>query len=264
MTTITSVSTLVLLLTSLIHANGLNLINQTQIKNFLQEIYYQPYQEFSRDALLFRYPNFDSWKRPADKPITIAIQVGHLMIDQLPLELRQLAQGGGARRGTLKEVDINNDIAKQAARVLTQYGYKVELLPSLIPDSYNADVFVSIHANAGDANTSGFFMGGPAVDYSEKNKSLKWSLIQEYASSTGMMYLDRTSENIKFYYAFNWSKFKHTIFPKTPAILIETGNMNNLNDLIALTLHRDRMAEGIANGIRAFLQQTHTSPEDFE
>ena len=263
MTTITSTSTLILLLTSLIHANSLNLISSQKINDFLQEIYFQPYAEFSKDALYLRYPEINSWKRPQGQ-LTIALQVGHLLEDELPLELRQLAKGGGAKKGLVKEVEFNQNIVQRVSRILISKGYKVQTISALVPPSYYADVFISVHANSAPKSVSGFMISTPLIDYSEKGKELKWALIQEYASSTGMMYLDQPSDRMTSYYSFNWSRFKRTIHPKTPAVIIETGNMNNPNDLVNLTLRDNKIAEGIANGIISFLQHTYTPPEGFE
>ncbi len=75
--------TKILLLLSLLNSQGI--INEETFLNILSEIYYQPYPEFSREALYFRFPNFDNFQKPTTTKI--AIQVGHLVEENLPPEL---------------------------------------------------------------------------------------------------------------------------------------------------------------------------------
>jgi N-acetylmuramoyl-L-alanine amidase len=243
--------TKILLLLSLLNSQGI--INEETFLNILSEIYYQPYPEFSREALYFRFPNFDNFKKPTTTKI--AIQVGHLVEEEnLPPELLKISKIGAVVNG-IKEVEINKNIAIKIKEKLEKEGYQVEILPAIIPPSYYADVFVAIHANSADKLTSGFMVSTPFKDYSEKAHILKRNIIREYKKATGMNFIAKVTQNMTHYYAFNWSKFKRSIHPKTPAVIIETGNMRNDDDLRILLENSDMVATGISNGIIKFLKE---------
>ncbi|GIW65966.1 MAG: hypothetical protein KatS3mg094_485 [Candidatus Parcubacteria bacterium] len=237
----------------LLTLNNYQFINENQFFDILSEIYYQPYPEFSKKALYFRFPDFDNFIEPTNTEI--AIQIGHFIEEnQLPFELRKVSKVG-AIVNEIKEVDINKNIAYRIKEILQQYGYeKITILPAIIPQDYYASVFISLHSNKADKFTSGFMVSTPFKDYSGLAKKLKSILIKEYSSSTGLQFIDKVTTNMTHYYAFNWSRFKRTIHPKTPAVIIEMGNINNQNDLNLLINNQDKIAQGIANGIKIFLE----------
>lgn len=232
-----------------------NIQGSDELIKKLSEIYFQPFPEFSKEALYFRFPDFDNWKRP-EGPIKIAIQIGHYLESDPPKELTKISRTG-AVLSSLKEVDINNLIAKEVKKILEGRGYNVELLPAVIPEAYYADAFVAIHANSTDENVSGFMISTPFVDYSGKAFKLKDALIEEYKKATGFNFIDEFTSNMTHYYAFNWSRYKHSIHPKTPAVIIEMGNMRNQKDLLFLVLGYYKVAEGIANGIEKFIKENY-------
>ncbi len=266
--------TLILLVASLLRANNLGIINNNQLDRTLAELYFQPYPEFSREALAFRFPNFDHFIRPAG-PLRVTIQVGHLLNadaptaissagsaatsvtadEVLPLELSQLGRHGGAQVGTLREVEINRAVAEQVRRRLTERGYQVTVLSAVIPAEHYADAFIAIHADANNPDLSGFLISTPAVDYSGRGDQLREAIADHYWRATDLLRLPYASEAMTHYYAFNWSHFKHALHPATPAIIIEVGNLNNLNDLAALTLRQDQVAQGIVDGLETFFHQ---------
>jgi len=59
---------LIKLMAILLTFNQANLLSEEKILQMLNEIYFQPYPEFSRQALYYRFPDFDKWQRP-DAPI---------------------------------------------------------------------------------------------------------------------------------------------------------------------------------------------------
>lgn len=243
----------ILLLLSILNTS--QIIDDSQLLNALSELYYQPYPEFSKEALYFRFPNFDQFQKPTTTKI--ALQVGHLIEQELPLELRKLARGGGAIVNNIKEVDINKNIAYRIKEILERDGYNVDILPAIIPQDYYADVFIALHANSADELTSGFMISTPYKDYSQKARKLKKILIQEYQKETGLSFINKVTENMTHYYVFNWSRFKRTIHPKTPAVIIEMGNMRNENDLNILLNNQDKVALGIVNAIKIFLSENN-------
>jgi N-acetylmuramoyl-L-alanine amidase len=252
---ITDYKNLIVFLTTLITLYSQGLINDQSLLDILSEIYYQPYPEFSKEALYFRFPNFDHFPKPTTTKI--AIQIGHLIEENLPWELRNLAQGGGAIVENIKEVEINKNIAYKVKDLLEKEGYQVEILSAIIPPEYYADVFIALHANSTAKSISGFMISTPYKDYSQKADKLKKFLIKEYQKETGLDFLDYTTPQMTFYYAFNWSKFKRAIHPKTPAVIIEMGNMQNINDLNLLLNQPEKIAQGIAKGIILFLKNVN-------
>lgn len=116
----------------LLNANYSGLITQENLKKFLDEIYFQPYPDFSIQALYHRIPDFNNWQK-AEGPIKIGIQIGHLLEEELPFELRNLDTDGGAQLGSLKEVEINKLIAYQVKKLLEEKGYQVEILSAILP-----------------------------------------------------------------------------------------------------------------------------------
>ncbi|GIW66346.1 MAG: hypothetical protein KatS3mg095_0244 [Candidatus Parcubacteria bacterium] len=234
--------------------NSAQVIDENQLINALSEIYYQPYPEFSKQALYFRFPDFDNFKKPTTTKI--AIQIGHLINEEeLPLELKKVSKVG-AVISNIKEVDINKGVGYKIKEILERDNYNVEILTAIIPQNYYADVFISIHSNSAGEFTSGFMISTPFKDYSGLANKLKSILIKEYSKETGLNYINKTTTNMTHYYAFNWSKFKRTIHPKTPAIIIEMGNMRNKNDLNILLNSQDKIAQGIAKAIKIFLKET--------
>lgn len=279
MTLVKAPLTLIILVASLLRANNLGLIDNNQLERTLAELYFQPHSEFSREALIHRFPNFDHFVRPAG-PLTVTIQVGHLLPQGLseqattesvpppsngagtfdvPLELQNLGRHGGAKVGSLREVDLNQAVAERIRSLLIERGYRVNLLPAIIPAEHYADAFIAIHADLNDSTLSGFLISEPAVDYSGRGEQLSETIARHYWKSTGLLRLPYASEAMTRYYAFNWSHFKRAIHPATPAVIIELGNLNNVNDLTVMTIKRERVAKGIADGIQAFLRNSSIS-----
>ena len=92
------------------------------------------------------------WRRPPGPP-SVAIQVGHLDIADSPDELKSLREDTGAEYGSIKEVDVNQNIASLVAQDLRQDHISVTILPATIPPGFYADAFVAIHAD-GNVDTS--------------------------------------------------------------------------------------------------------------
>src|ERR687887_139923 len=70
-------------------------------------------------------------------------QVGHWHIDELPDELRRLTGQTGTSWGGVAEWQVNLDVANRVAAILRGRGYVVDVLPTSIPPSYLADVFLA-------------------------------------------------------------------------------------------------------------------------
>ncbi len=246
---------LINILTLLALLSSANVFNIDELILKLSEIYIQPFPEFSKEALYFRFPNFDNWERP-EGPIKIGIQIGHWIKENPPIELKRISKTG-AVISSLKEVDINYLIGSEVKNILESKGYKVELLPAVVPPEYYADAFIAIHANSTDKKVSGFMISTPFIDYSGKAFKLKDSIIESYSKYTNLQFIDEFTSNMTHYYAFNWSKYKHAIHPKTPAVILEMGNMQNQKDLLILILGYKNVAQGIAEGVDKFIKENY-------
>ncbi|MBD2463225.1 N-acetylmuramoyl-L-alanine amidase [Oscillatoria sp. FACHB-1407] len=158
--------------------------------------------------------------------------------------------------GGLREVDIVLPISLQVASLLEQQGVQVvltrredrdlDLAPRVqIAERANADLFVSIHANA-------ISMSRPDVNgletyyYSPQGGRLAQVIHNTLVRETGMN--DRGVRRARFYVIRNTSM---------PAVLIETGFVTGAQDarLLRDPNFRSQMAVAIARGILQYIQQ---------
>jgi hypothetical protein len=156
--------------------------------------------------------------------------------------------------GNLNERDTVAVIADLVLARLESEGIEVELLPATVPPGYVADAFVSIHAD-GNPNRSvgGFKIAGPRRDYSGRSSALVEALYDSYASSTNLDTDPSISRRMTAYYAFNWPRYEHAVHPYTPSVIVETGFLTNATDRSIIVDRPELAAEGIANGILAYL-----------
>lgn len=158
-----------------------------------------------------------------------------------------------------KEWKLNQRIATRTVRVLKALGHNVLRVddPSGVLDvslanrvkaanSFEADLYISIHHNAGIGGKRG---GGTEVyHYSDKQKREEqaWNLYNAITSRTHLVG-NRSKKVIKngFYV------LKHTM---CPAFLIENGFMDSLDDLpiIKTDIHADRTVSGIVDFVQHF------------
>ncbi|NTV63804.1 MAG: N-acetylmuramoyl-L-alanine amidase, partial [Oscillochloris sp.] len=197
---------------------------------------------------------------PTPRPVGVAprvgLQVGHLNASELPEELARFRTSTGARYGDTSEAELNEDIARRVQALLEAEGVAVDLLPATIPPDYDADAFVSIHA---DGSTSGAARGWKLATpwrASQASRQLAAAVAATYGSATGLPEdVGGVTINMRGYYAFNNRRHDHAIATTTPAILIETGFMTSATDREVLFGQPDRAARGISQGILAYLAQ---------
>lgn len=163
---------------------------------------------------------------------------------------------GAVGIGGLREVTVVNDVSMRVASILQQRGVQVvltrnpgqfvDLAPRVsIAERADADLFVSIHANA-------ISMSRPEVNGAEtyyyssaQGRQLAQSIQQAILQYTGMG--DRGVREARFYVLRNTSM---------PSALVETGFVTGAQDAPRLNnpAFRARMAEAIALGILNYLQ----------
>lgn len=182
--------------------------------------------------------------------IKIALQVGHWKTEQSPAELADLRKSFGATSGTIHEWQINYAIARKTADILKSNGFAVDILPTMIPTQYQADIFIAIHADQNaDSHLSGFKAAGAANDKTGKASILANVLETEYVITTGMSKDSHITRNMTDYYAFNHQKFKHAINDRTIGVIVENGFLTNPVDQHMLLNYPEIPARGLANGI---------------
>ena len=152
----------------------------------------------------------------------------------------------------LQEVDINLQLSRRVAHILRERGYRVEVLAEYSPklNGYEAAVLLSIHSDSCVEGLSGFKvarMTHSAVP--EMEDELVQALYNAYALATGLEpHLNTVTEDMREYHALR------RIAAGTPGAIIECGFMGG--DRRLLTQEQDRVAEGIANGLESFLEQS--------
>jgi len=192
----------------------------------------------------------------APGPPRVGIQVGHWQRNNLPAELAGLTSSTGAIAGGVTETEVNLAVAQRVVAQLEAKGVVVDLLPVAVPVDYLADVFISIHAD-GSENTAarGYKMAAPRRDFSGKASALLGALEASYGVATGLPHdADGVTRRMSAYYAFNWRRYDHAIHPQTPAVIVEMGFLTNATDRSFLTTQTAVVANGIADGVLAYLE----------
>jgi len=158
----------------------------------------------------------------------------------------------------LEEVEINLDVAERTVGLLRRAGYRVDLLAEFDPalEGYEADVFLSIHADSCVEGVSGFKIARlPDSRVAEKADRLVDALYREYADVTDLEpHVHTITYDMREYHAF------HEISPETPGAIIEVGFMGE--DRYLLTRRPDLAARGIARGIIAYLREERELEEN--
>lgn len=160
--------------------------------------------------------------------------------------------------GGHREVDINYNVAELTRQLLQAEGIKVDLLKEFDEqlDGYQANALISIHADTCEylpENATGFKLAETVENKRpEQAARLTACLKNRYATTTGLRYDHRLTEDMTSYHAFR------EVHANTPAVIIETGFMNQDRDL--LTKEPEKVARGIAEGILCYLNREEITP----
>jgi N-acetylmuramoyl-L-alanine amidase len=184
----------------------------------------------------------------------VGIQAGHWRVEELPEEQYRLRDSTGARYGSLREVDLNLEVARRVADLLRASGARVDLLPARVPAGYRADVFVAVHADGAYRPVARGWKAATPWRASEAARRLREALAGTYPRFTGLPE-DRfgTTSYMRGYYAFSPHRYEHAIDPRTPAVILEMGFITVREDREALFGDPQAAALGIAAGILRFL-----------
>lgn len=188
-------------------------------------------------------------------PVRVGIQVGHLDAADDPQELAALRVSTGAEVAGLREVDVNEAVARALAGLLEAKGVRVDLIPSTPPPGYHADLFLALHADSNaDSSRRGY---KSAFFHPQRNRFdplLKADIDRAYLSLSGLPSdAVNVSGDMDYYYAFNFRRYRHSVSPATPGLIVELGYLSNPSDRTFLR-HPKRVAAALARGILTYLE----------
>ena len=158
-----------------------------------------------------------------------------------------------------REVDINYTIADLTRQYLQTEGVDVDLLKEFDDylDGYQSNALISIHADTCEYIPelgTGFKIAEAADNKRPEQAARLMACLQNrYAAATGLRYDHRITPDMTSYHAFG------EIDPNTPAVIIETGFMNQDREL--LTKNPSLVARGIAAGIMCHLNREEITLE---
>lgn len=190
-------------------------------------------------------------------PLRVGLQVGHWKIEDHPDEQARLRKFSGAYYGGYDEWEINIVIAELVQEQLEAAGVLVDLLPATVPVGYQADAFISLHADGvtgPQARTRRGWKVATPFRASQASEALAAALSQTYPAATGLPDDPQgASYDMRAYYAFASYRYWHSIAPTTPAVIIECGFMTHPSDRELLFNNPQAIAKGIANGVLRYL-----------
>ena len=206
-------------------------------------------------------PTPADWKPPPG-PVRIALQAGHWRAHEAPRELSRLRGNGTSWQG-LAEWEVNLEIARAAAAMLEEMGYLVDILPAVVPPSYRAHLFISIHADGSlDPQASGFRVAAPRRDATGRAPDIAARLRESYGSATGIRQLPTVTRRMRNYYAFNFRRYEHALHPMTIAVIIETGFLTSARDREVIVDRPELAARGIVEGVASYPLTPPPGPAD--
>lgn len=184
----------------------------------------------------------------------VGLQVGHWKVTELPPELDALHTASGAYYSGYDEWEVNFIVAELLIPLLETQGITVELLPATVPPGYQADLFLSLHADGVNADIAhlrqGWKIEAPLLA-SPASLQARQAFLDVYPTITGQPYDHRTGLNLNMraYYPFLWFRYQHTIAPTTPAVLLEMGFLTHPADRVFFFEQPEVLARAIAASI---------------
>ena len=187
------------------------------------------------------------------KPIKVGIQIGHWKVSEHP-EITALHTRTGGEANGVSELEINLAVGNIIKKQLKPYGITVELLPATIPPKYEADLFISLHADSvSNPQRRGYKSAYFEPLRNDFDKLLQEHIDKAFLTNTHLPSDDsNVSSDMYEYYAFNKQRFRHVIAPGTPGLIVEMGYISNAKDIIFLKDSK-RPATAISKGIVSYL-----------
>lgn len=212
-------------------------------------------EDLNPDYFISPFRWWEPWTRP-EGPVKIALQIGHLNQAHVAEELDAIRANTGTSGGGFTELEVNQRIAEETRAILEGQGYSVELLSATISPRYWADVFVSIHADGStDKTATGYKVAAARMDQTGKAERLAALIEDTYDDFVSLPRDPNVTRNMRGYYAFNWRRYEHSVHPMTTSAIVETGFLTNAGDRAIIAMQPELPAQGIAEGIRRFVQE---------
>ncbi len=187
--------------------------------------------------------------------VNVAIQAGHWKSSELPDILARLRGSTGASGGGRTEAQVTVDIAGRVVRLLRSNGLTAEVLPATVPTGYQADLFISLHAD-GNTNTAprGYKVSTRwRSDVAALDASLVQAIQDGYGQLTGMPQDPSVTRAMRGYYAYSTYRGEsYRLGTTTPAAILEMGFMSNAVDRNLMFNNPDLLARGVVAGVNTF------------
>lgn len=193
-------------------------------------------------------------------PVRVGLQIGHLDAQLHPEEHASLRWNFGGHSAGIDEVDVNIAVAAELRELLEMAGVTVELLPASVPPHYSADAILSLHADSvEDPARSGYKSSHFEPVRNGRDELLKQHVDEVYLRGSGLRDDSlNTSGTMIGYYAFN-PEFRHSVNPRSPALLVEMGYISHPGDR-AFLLEPARPAALLAEGVLEYLSAIRRVP----
>lgn len=197
-------------------------------------------------------------------PPRVGVQIGHDGVEAHPDELGHLRGNTGGFALGRSELSVNRTVAAALKRQLSARGVTVDLLRATPPAGYHADLVLSLHTDSLSPDVAGGRRGYKSAYFrpprSPLEPRLKRLIDAGYLRATGLPDdTANTTSAMREYYAFNFRRYRATVHPATPALIVELGYLSSPADAALLGRPR-RVAEGLSNGVVAFLQSRNRLP----
>jgi len=198
----------------------------------------------------------------APRPPKVALQIGHEDVANHPPELRGLRWNTGGYADGVQEIDVNRQVVGRLERRLLALGIEVDILPATPPVGYRADLFISVHADSvRDPNRRGYKSAHFDPPRNALEPILREHLDEAYLRASRLADDSiNVSPTMREFYAFNHRKYRHSVHPDTPAVIVEMGYISNLKDRAYLA-KASEPADALLQGIVSYLREQGKLPE---
>ncbi|CAN5139343.1 hypothetical protein BH18CHL2_BH18CHL2_06950 [soil metagenome] len=190
-------------------------------------------------------------------PRRVGIQAGHWLTQEAPADLWRLIDQTGTSWDGVNEWEANLEMAYRVAAILERDGLVVDVLPTVIPPGYLADAFVALHWDGDGVGEKSGFKLAHSGRRTPHEDALQRLVTEEYGNASGLRYdALGVSGNMRGYYAHAWSRVRYSTSPFTPSVILEMGFLSSDHDRSLLLNEPENLANGVAAGIRRFLDAT--------
>jgi len=145
---------------------------------------------------------------------------------------------------------------------LRAIGVEVEVLPATPPVGYRADLFISVHADSvRNPDRRGYKSAHFEPARNPLEPILRRHLDEAYLRASRLADDSiNVSPTMREFYAFNHHKYRHSVHPDTPAVIVEMGYISNVRDRAYLA-KASEPADALFQGIVSYLRHQGQLPD---